>query len=668
MSVKIQENTENKQKKPYVIAIDGEAATGKSSCGKKLAAFLDFAFIDTGFYYRYLTWLALKVDFKMQFATAATAEKLIKLAEKNAYYDFTNQTFFHNQTAITKALFSDQITDFVTNVSTNPILRNYVTKIVRSESRYQNTVMVGRDTGSNIAQDAEAKFFLTVNQQEQVRRRMKQTATKNASLLAKTLQARDESDKTRQFNPLKPVADSIILDTSGLTVDNVVTFMLNYLEIFLRTKLPQIILLGPTNVGKSTLFNQLINEQISLVSPTTFTTRDLVKKRIVIGKSNALLIDSGGFEPKNNHPLHELIFNRNLEIVKGGAIFLLVFDLNELATEKFKWYFNMIKRLEKPTILVLNKLDRCKNSSENWASYQKLGIKEQIMVSAKKRTNLLTLKKMIEKHLLTSQKAWEAKLLTVRLGPIIGIFGQTNVGKSSLFNALVEKKVALTAPFEHTTTNLVQYTIMHQGHHFNFIDTAGQRKKRRKMSLIELAAQKQGEKIFKILDLTILVLDASKEISAQDRKLARILFTNQLPILLIVNKSDLLKRWSQKITVLRTFPKISEKNLLFTNSLNLKNRRQLLNTLLAIFMEKKRQYTEKQLQKCQKNWNNWMQNQTWTGKIKILNYTDGKWILNVNSALLNRKIWQKTLEKEIIKTEKFRHLKPFFVYKSEKIL
>lgn len=655
---------EKSGRETWIITIDGEAATGKSSSGKKLATLLEFTLIDTGFYYRYLTWLAIKHGFKI--FSRENSYQLLELAKNNGYYDFANQRFFYQQKDITKELFTIEIATDIQKISTNKILRDYITKTVYAESIRQDTILVGRDAGSNIAKDAEGKFFLTVNEKEKLRRRSEQLKSTDQKTVEKILKQRDESDKTRKLDPLKPLPSSIILDTSVLAIDEVVNFMLNQIKILLVTKLPQIILFGPSNVGKSTLFNRLNKKESSLVSKQPFTTRDLVKQRISIDDHSALLIDSGGIEQKLNDPIHDMILERNLESIKKGAIFLLVFDLNQTCTEKEKWYFNLLKRLKKPVVLVLNKLDRCRTMMEKQISYQKLGIQEQIMISATKKTNLNKLAQIIKKHLLVNKKNWEEKLMKMPLGPGVALFGQTNVGKSTLFNALIEKKIALTSPLEHTTTNLSQYTVRQQKHHLNLIDTAGQRRKRRKRSLIELVSNKQGENLLKMIDVAILVIDGGEQISVQDQRIAHKLRKNHLPILLVINKSDLLTKWPRKEEIFHYFPQIPKKNLLFANSLNLKNRQLILLELMAIFQEKKRFYDEKKRKKKQKDLNIWIVQQNWNGKILCLNYKKGCFYLNVNHNLYRQKIWQKLLEKQIIRMEKFRRIKPIFIYKNDK--
>ncbi len=656
------------QKEPrgtWIITIDGEAATGKSSCGQKLANELDFTLIDTGFYYRFLTWLGLKEQLTGPF-TPQTSTQLLKLANNNYYYDFTKQQFYYHQKEITNELFTLTIANQIQHVSTNKDLRAYITKTVRAESVRQDTILVGRDAGSNIAKDAEVKFFLTVNEKEKIRRRRQQLKNTDQKVISAMLKQRDESDKTRQLDPLKPLPSSIILDTSDLTIKTVVNFMLNQIKLLLTTKLPQIILIGPSNVGKSTLFNRLTRGTTSLVSRQPFTTRDLVKQRIVINHHPALLIDSGGIEPKLNTPLHHLILERNLTSIKEGAVFLLVFDLNQICTEKEKWYFNLLKRFKKPVILVLNKVDQCQTRVQNQLSYQKLGIKEQLIISAKQKTNLWKLIQSLAKHLLANHKAWEEKLMRMELGPGIALFGQTNVGKSTLFNALIGKELAITSPFEHTTTNLIQFTIMLGKQHLNLIDTAGQRRKKQKRSLIEIVSNKQGENLLKMIDIAILVLDGSKPITDQDQRIAWKLRQHRLPILLIVNKSDLLQKWPRKETIYHHFPQLAKKNLLFTNSLNLTNRERIGSELLAIFKEKRRVYAVLTRRNKQKQLNHWLNEQNWNGKIYAFTYQNGVFNLAVDPNLYRQKNWQKHLEKQIVKTEKFQRIKPVFIYKNQK--
>ncbi len=649
-----------------IITIDGAAATGKSGCGAKLAAEIKFSLLDTGFYYRYLTWLAIK--FKVDLNQIAKNYKIIlNAAQNNYYYDLHQQRMFHCQKDITKALFTMDIIEAINYLSVEPEIRKFVTNICRKEAEKQNTILVGRDCGSNIAKNADIKFFLTVNKKTQQLRRIKQFGKSvDEAIVIKNLRLRDENDQNRKLNPAKPTSDSIIIDTSNLKLDEAVDLMLGKMKSILIKKLPQIILLGPSNVGKSTIFNRLINQNNSLVTNKPFTTRDLVKQQIAFETANAILIDSGGMIAKQTKiEIHELITKQNQSLFEQIEIFILVFDINFLFTEKDFWYLKQIKKFQKPIIVVLNKSDLGKNYDENLFSYQKLGIKDLIVVSARERKNLGSLKKIINQYLIKNTVAWQNQLMQMPFEINIGIFGQTNVGKSTLFNALIQKKIAFVSSKEHTTTNTVKHTVLVGANFFTLVDTAGLRRKVKKMSLIEKEASQQTYQSLKMIDVALLLIDGSKSINEQDQRIANTLL-KQVPTMLIVNKSDLIKRQPTDAKILRYFPQLPKNNILFVNSLKSASNGKIWNHLLQIYQEKTRTYDVEKIKFLLKMINLWLFKFNSQARIYNLNYANGVFVIITNENTIKNYHLRKIIEKQIQILAKFKKIKPYFIYKNKK--
>jgi cytidylate kinase len=192
------------------IAIDGPAGSGKSTIAKILAKNLGFKHIDTGAYYRWVTYRALSENVNLQDAAA-----IIRTAEQTDFVQI-------DETKIR----SKEVTENVSTVSAVPEVRRCVVAQQRLAARDSDIVMEGRDIGSVVFPNAELKIFLTASTAERTRRRYQELLDKGEKAdLAETQKdiiERDRKDSTRHASPLRKVDDAVEVDTTGLTVEQVV--------------------------------------------------------------------------------------------------------------------------------------------------------------------------------------------------------------------------------------------------------------------------------------------------------------------------------------------------------------------------------------------------------------------------------------------------------------
>ena len=207
-------------KKFKSIAIDGPAGAGKSEVSKILAKSLGFLHVDTGALYRAIAWYMLNnnVDDKR---TRNELDKIkIELKFKN-----TEQLLFLNGVDITDKIRTQQISEAASQISSFGFVRDFLLSTQRNLAEHSNVIMDGRDISTVVLPDADVKIFLTAEVRERALRRMKQLKKngKNCNFeeILESIRARDKNDSTRKIATLKPSEDSLIFDTTGLSLDEV---------------------------------------------------------------------------------------------------------------------------------------------------------------------------------------------------------------------------------------------------------------------------------------------------------------------------------------------------------------------------------------------------------------------------------------------------------------
>ena len=205
-----------------VVAIDGPAGAGKSTVAKKLATSLGIAYINTGSLYRALALAAgdagldLHRDIPQDFLAAQRLE-------------FRGETLFLNGEAPGEALRSAECAANASLISKQPAVREFLLSVQRDAAKSQWIVMEGRDIGTVIFPDATVKFFVTASLEERAKRRLAQQAEVAAgadlSSVMEDIRRRDERDAKRDTAPLRPADDAVMVDTTGLTVEQVVELL-----------------------------------------------------------------------------------------------------------------------------------------------------------------------------------------------------------------------------------------------------------------------------------------------------------------------------------------------------------------------------------------------------------------------------------------------------------
>ncbi|CCO09017.1 (d)CMP kinase [Desulforamulus hydrothermalis] len=213
------------------IAIDGPAGAGKSTVAKLVAHRLGLLYIDTGAMYRAVTLKALRRGVDLNDAAALTE---LARATNIQLIPGVRQTVLLDGEDVTEAIRSPEVTRCVSVVAGVAGVREILVDRQRQMAGETDVIMDGRDIGTVVLPHATAKFFLTASAEERARRRAKEMAEKGYTVditgLIKEIQERDYRDSHRKVSPLVPAADAVILDSSGMTVDEVVNRIISWLE------------------------------------------------------------------------------------------------------------------------------------------------------------------------------------------------------------------------------------------------------------------------------------------------------------------------------------------------------------------------------------------------------------------------------------------------------
>lgn len=202
-----------------VVAIDGPAGAGKSTVAKAVARRLGFTYVDTGALYRTLTLAALRAG-----VPADDEGTLARLArDADLSFDPGGRIMLDGRD-VTDEIRSAEVTAEVSQVAAHPAVRQQMLAYQRDAAAQGDVVMEGRDIATTVAPGAGVKVFLTASLEERARRRWEQNGRTGASLeeVARTIRARDEADATRASSPLERAADAVLMDTTGLSIEQVV--------------------------------------------------------------------------------------------------------------------------------------------------------------------------------------------------------------------------------------------------------------------------------------------------------------------------------------------------------------------------------------------------------------------------------------------------------------
>ena len=218
--------------KNKIIAVDGYASTGKTTLSKKIAKYLKFVHIDTGSMYRAFTLFAIENGlYEKEILKKNKLENLLN----NISFSFSNNNdLLFKNSVISNKIRSNIVSDHVSKIASFKIVRKYMVNYQRDLVLKKNCVVEGRDIGSVVFPNANVKFFMDADVEVRAKRRydelMKNHKNISYNSVLKNVTNRDKKDTNRLIAPLKKVSDSIIIDTTDMTIDQAFHLMLNHLK------------------------------------------------------------------------------------------------------------------------------------------------------------------------------------------------------------------------------------------------------------------------------------------------------------------------------------------------------------------------------------------------------------------------------------------------------
>ncbi len=305
---------------------------------------------------------------------------------------------------------------------------------------------------------------------------------------------------------------------------------------------PIVAVVGRPNVGKSTLFNVLAGEQISIVQDTPGVTRDRIYADIDWLDYNFTLIDTGGIEPESEDIiLRSMREQAEIAIETADVIMFLVDVRQGLLDDDFK-VADMLRRSKKPVVLVVNKVDSFDKFMNDVYEFYNLGLGDPRPVSAASR---LGLGDMLDEVVSYFDESAKEDIEDER--PRIAVIGKPNVGKSSIINKLLGEERCIVSNIAGTTRDAIDTEVVRNGKEYIFIDTAGLRRKSRIKEDIERYSIIRTVAAVERCDVAILVIDANEGVTEQDAKIAGIAHERGKGMIIAVNKWDLIEKDNKTI-------------------------------------------------------------------------------------------------------------------------
>ena len=295
-------------------------------------------------------------------------------------------------------------------------------------------------------------------------------------------------------------------------------------------------IIGRPNVGKSTLFNKLTKSRSAIVSNFSGLTKDRNYGLLSIGDSKTFLIDTGGIDSSKKESIENEISEQAWIAVDESSLVLFVIDGSEELTNLDSKILENLRKRNKKFIAILNKNDKKNVSNASFDLSQK-GIKDSISISAEHSIGLDELKKYLKSNIAENISDSEEGN-----SPKISIIGRPNAGKSTLINSLSLKDRVIVSPLAGTTIDAINVPIEFGKRKYELIDTAGIRKGYKTKTNIEYFSYVRAMHAASESDITILLIDADSGLVDQDLKILSMIEKFGKPIILAINKIDLLSR------------------------------------------------------------------------------------------------------------------------------
>ena len=302
-------------------------------------------------------------------------------------------------------------------------------------------------------------------------------------------------------------------------------------------KMKQVVaIVGRPNVGKSTLFNKLIGDRLSIVKNEPGVTRDRLYREMEWSGKEFLLVDTGGLEPKTDDFMMNKIKEQAQVAIDEADVVIFLVDGKSGITGLDEDVANVLRKKDKKVVVAVNKIDNYMRDQENILEFYALGFEEVVGISGEHKINLGDLlDAVISKFDRKKEKSREEGLK-------IAVLGRPNAGKSSLVNKLLNEERSIVSDIAGTTRDSIDSSLKYDGETYTLIDTAGIRKQSKIEDSIEYYSVLRAVKSIKRADVCVLMLDATELLTEQDKRVAGLIYDERKPVIIAINKWDLIEK------------------------------------------------------------------------------------------------------------------------------
>ena len=300
---------------------------------------------------------------------------------------------------------------------------------------------------------------------------------------------------------------------------------------------PIVAIVGRPNVGKSTLFNVLAGDNISIVKDTPGVTRDRIYADASWLDFNFTLIDTGGIEPDSKDVILSQMRDQAQIAIDTAYVIVFITDVRQGLVDADSKVADMLRRSGKPVLLVVNKVDSFEKFMPDVYEFYNLGIGDPIPVSASGKLGIGDMLEEIIKHFPEENEEEEESDI-----PHIAIVGKPNVGKSSIVNKLLGQNRVIVSNVAGTTRDAVDTKILWNDREYIFIDTAGLRRKNKIKEELERYSIIRTVTAVERADVVVVVIDAVEGVTEQDAKIAGIAHERGKGVIIAVNKWDAIEK------------------------------------------------------------------------------------------------------------------------------
>jgi len=300
---------------------------------------------------------------------------------------------------------------------------------------------------------------------------------------------------------------------------------------------PVVAIVGRPNVGKSTLFNVLAGERISIVQDTPGVTRDRIYADVNWLNRIFTLIDTGGIEPESSDIILSQMREQAQTAIDTADVILFITDVRQGLVDADSKVADMLRRSRKPVVLVVNKVDSFEKFMPDVYEFYNLGIGEPIPISSSSKLGIGDMLDEVVKHFPQELEEEEEDMR-----PKVAVVGKPNVGKSSLINRLLGEERVIVSDIAGTTRDAIDTEVIWNDREYIFIDTAGLRRKSKVKEELERFSIIRAVTAVERADVVVIVIDATEGVTEQDAKIAGIAHERGKGILIAVNKWDAIEK------------------------------------------------------------------------------------------------------------------------------